>query len=438
MITEKEILAKLTSIIDPDFNQDIVSLGFVKNIKVEEGNVAFDIELTTPACPIKAEFQQKAESAVKSLPGVGRVNVNMTSASRSQPVSSPELEKSTLKSVRSIIAVSSCKGGVGKSTLAATMALELAQRGFKVGLVDTDIYGPSVPSLFNLYNVQIFVNAEQQFIPLEAGPLKLMSFGFLLGDAPAVLRGPIATRYIQQLLHNTAWGELDYLFIDMPPGTGDVQLTITQSCRISGAIIVTTKQTLSLVDVARGILMFEKVNVPMLGMIDNMAYFICDQCQKKHFIFGGNEQTRLEERFGIPVLAEVPILGELTQKIEKSMHNEYIKHAVDQSMRALGKLQITQKQVPAISFDDQMVTLKWEDGSALKVSNRDLRLSCSCALCVNELTGKKLLQPESLRPDIKPKEIFPLGNYAIGVNWNDGHSSGIYPYKNIREIAAAK
>ncbi len=434
MTTEKDILNALSRIIDPDFNKDIVSLGFVKNIQIKGKDVSFDIELTTPACPIKAEFQAQAEKSVKSLKDVEGVSVHMTSAPRvkKQPAVA---ESSPLTQVRSIIAVSSCKGGVGKSTVAACLALELAQRGFKVGLMDADIYGPSVPTLLNLQGIPVQVNVKQQLIPLEKNNLKIMSFGFLLGDAPAVLRGPIVSRYIQQLLHQTAWGELDYLFIDMPPGTGDIQLTITQSLKLSGAVIVTTRQTLSLVDVARGILMFEKVDVPMLGIIENMSYFICDQCQKKHYIFGEKQGSRLEERFGLPVLAEIPIIGALTGQIEQAVANDFIRNAVDAVIRSLGKTSLLTKQTPSIEFNAEEIHLRWSNGEDIRVKNRDLRLSCGCALCINEMTGEKIFKKETIRPDIQPKEIFTLGNYAIGINWNDGHSSGIYPYKSIREVA---
>ncbi|MEI7999605.1 MAG: Mrp/NBP35 family ATP-binding protein, partial [Candidatus Omnitrophota bacterium] len=188
-----------------------------------------------------------------------------------------------LSKVKNIIAVSSCKGGVGKSTVAAGVAKALLRQGMKVGLLDADLHGPSIPTLFNLPSVDIRLNEFKMAVPAEVEGLKLMSFGFLLGDAPAVMRGPIVANYIQQLLFQTDWGELDYLIIDMPPGTGDIQLTITQSIRLTGAVIVTTRQTLSLVDVARGILMFEKVKVPILGIVENMAFFICDACEKKHY-----------------------------------------------------------------------------------------------------------------------------------------------------------
>ena len=441
MVKESEILQTLKKVIDPDFNKDIVSLGFVQNIKIDGGKVAFDIALTTPACPVKSEFQAQAEQLVGRLSGVKEVHVNMTTLPNVIPQvqtgSNMAAPSDALKGVRSIIAVSSCKGGVGKSTTAALFAIELAQRGFKVGLIDADIHGPSIPTLFDLIHPEVYVNKDKQFIPIEKHGMKIMSFGFLLGDAPAVMRGPIVTRYIQQLIYQTAWGELDYLFIDMPPGTGDIQLTITQTVKLSGAVIVTTPQTLSLVDVSRGILMFEKVEVPILGIVQNMSYFVCDNCNKKHFIFGGSHSGSLLDRFGLETLAEIPLLPQFTMKFDEPLRNQYIMDAVDKTVRALGKISIQQKQVPTIKFDAEHTYLTWPDGTQSTVSNRDLRLSCRCALCMNELTGEQILKPQSIKSDIAPTKISTLGNYAIGIDWNDGHSSGIYPYKSIKELTTA-
>lgn len=434
MPNDKEILGALSKIIDPDFNRDIVSLGFVQNLKINGGDVSFDIALTTPACPVKDEFQKQAETLIKGLSGVKNVSIKMTTLAR-KTAAGAQGAASTLKDVKSIIAVSSCKGGVGKSTMAAHLALELARRGFKVGLVDTDIHGPSVPALFDMHNVEIFANKNRHFIPVEFQNLKMMSFGFLLGESPAVMRGPMVTQYVNQILHGTAWGELDYLFIDMPPGTGDIQLTITQTVALSGAVIVTTRQTLSLVDVARGILMFEKVNVPILGIIENMSYFHCNNCDKKHYIFGGSEEQSLKDKFGLDILAEIPLLPQFTAKIEDTFANEFIMTAVDNTMRALGKSSILQKQIPEIKFDATYTFFKWPDGEEVKVKNRDLRLSCRCALCVNEMTGELILKEGHVAENIMPTACMPLGNYAIGINWNDNHTSGIYPYPTIRKLA---
>src|SRR5277367_702590 len=251
----------------------------------------------------------------------------------------------SLSKVKHVIAISSCKGGVGKSTIASALAWEMAKRGFKTGLLDADIYGPSLPSLFQLRDAKVQSNEFKMLTPIEYKGLKLMSFGFLLGDAPAVMRGPIVTRYIQQLLFQTDWGELDYLILDMPPGTGDIQLTITQSIKLTGAVIVTTHHSLSLVDTARGILMFEKVKVPILGVIENMAYFTAPDTGKKYYIFGEQKAGALSLRFGVKTLTEIPILGELSGDMRAYQANGYIQKAADELLQAVGKIQSAQSDL---------------------------------------------------------------------------------------------
>ncbi len=429
MLTEKEICNALKTIIDPDFKKDIVSLGFVKNILIREEKVSFDVELTTPACPIKAEFKKAAEKAVKALEGVEEVEVTMTASKKKSPY---QHKNSGLKNVKTILAVSSCKGGVGKSTISGHLAEEIAGRGFKVGLLDADLFGPSVPILFNLRNIKISVK-NQKYVPVEKNSLKLMSFGFLLGDSPAVMRGPMVSNYIQQLLHSVEWGELDYLLIDLPPGTGDIQLTITQSVKLDGAIIVTTAQSLAIADVAKGILMFEKVNVPMLGIIENMSYFACDNCGKKHFIFGSNGNSHLTDRFGLETLARLPLDPNFAEKLTKKEENGLIKAAADKVIMALGKSSIINTVTPMVSFNDEEMIFKWPDGKVSIISNFDLRLSCKCANCIDEMSGKQMLKKEDIPSNIKAEEVIPLGNYAIAIKWSDGHNSGIYPYKGIMD-----
>jgi len=418
MIQEQDILEKLKNIIDPDLNQDIVSLGFVQNIQIQEGDVSLTIALTTPACPVKDQFQSDAKKLIEEIKGVNIVQITMSSLPKNTKLKGPE-PLGSLNDVRSIIAISSCKGGVGKSTIAAQMAQELASRGFRVGLMDADIYGPSIPILFNLKNKKMNVDKQNRLIPVEKNNLKLMSFGFLLGDNPAVMRGPIVTRYIQQMLLNTDWGILDYLFIDLPPGTGDVHLTITQTIRLDGAVIITTPHNLSLIDVARGILMFEKVSVPILGIIENMSYFQSNDSDDKHYIFGQGGASHLKDRFGVSILSEIPILPQLAMNIENPVSNSYIMDAVDQTMRSLGKHSIHMKDIPNVYSDEKNITLNWSDGTKMTASNFDLRLNSQDALSVNEMTGQKLLKPEDINANIAATKVTPLGNYALSIEWND-------------------
>ena len=432
MVTEEQVLAELSKIIDPDFQRDIVSLGFVQDMVIEPTVISFTIELTTPACPLSPVFQKQAIDLVGDLPGVERVNVTMTA--RKQEGRRMNTEESGLKDVKYILAVSSCKGGVGKSTVSSMLARTLAARGSKVGLLDADVYGPSIPTLFNIHKPGVRATDDNRFYPNEVEGLKLMSFGFLMGDGPAVIRGPMVAQYMQQLLHGVLWGDLDYLIIDMPPGTGDVQLTISQAVQIDASVIVTTPHQLSLTDVRKGIMMFDKVNVPVLGVIENMSYFECDGCSKRHAIFGEAGARTLEERFGLQTLAELPISHKLSGEYESVAAQQVASDTVDVVIRALGKKVMEQPAIPQIESDEKTISLVFEDGERVTVSNAALRRACNCALCVDEMTRAPLLDPASVPMDIRAEKVSLIGNYAILVDWSDGHNTGFFPFSSIREV----
>lgn len=423
MVSEKQVLEALSQIIDPDFHRDIVSLGFVQKMNIIGASVSFEIELTTPACPLSPVFKKQAEELVGALPDVDAVHVTMTARKRA---ARPNAAESGLRGVKNIIAVSSCKGGVGKSTIAALLAKTLSQRGAQTGLLDADIYGPSIPTLFNIHHPQVFSNQQDRILPVAVNGLKLMSFAFLTGDGPTVLRGPIVSQYIQQLLHNVEWGDLDYLVIDFPPGTGDIQLTISQSIQIDGAVIVTTPHQLSLTDVRKGIQMFEKVNIPVLGIVENMAWFACDNCSKKHYLFGEAGAKSLETLFGLDTLAELPISNALT--------SEYADVTTDAVIRALGRKLLATSVPPEVEFDAQEIRLVWPD-ETVRVANRTLRAACACALCIDEMSRRPILDPKTIPEDIHALSVGRIGQYAITVDWSDGHNTGFFPYKTIRELA---
>lgn len=433
MPSEQEVLDALRTVIDPDFGKDIVSLGFIQDLKIEGDAVSFTVRLTTPACPVRDQFKIQCEQAVSALPGVKRVQVTMDAM---KPKTQGRQTVSALTTVGTIIAVSSAKGGVGKSTIAAHMARGIQREGHRVGLLDADVYGPSIPTLFNLHRPDIYMDQDKMILPVEADGLKLMSMGFVLGDAPAVLRGPMVSGYVQQILHQTKWGELDYLIIDFPPGTGDIQLTLVQQAAIDGAVIVTTPQSLSLVDVARGILMFEKVDVPVLGLVENMSYFVCDQCEKKHYVFGEGARS-LQRRFGIPTLAEFPLLPGLSQldSPEAGADLDPVKELTENLHRAVGKRRLEKADRPEVCAEGSNIVVQWPDGRKDVMPARDVRISCQCAQCVEEFTGKQLLEPGSVPEDIEATAIQPLGNYAVSIAWSDGHSSGIYSWDHLRQVA---
>lgn len=306
---ETKVLEVLKTIMDPDLHKNIVSLGFVKNMKIDGGSVKFDVELTTPACPVKEQLKKECETKVLTIDGVKRVEVSMTSQVRTT-----QHNKEILTGVKNIVAVASGKGGVGKSTISTNLALALSLTGAKVGLMDADIYGPSIPQMMGIPITPPKGGPDNKFFPHENHGMKVVSAGFLSKEGqPLMLRGPMLGGIIQQFLSNVEWGELDYLVIDLPPGTGDVQLTLTQRAPLSGGVIVTTPQEVSLIDAEKGLRMFEQVKVPVLGVIENMSYFICDGCDKKHYIFKHGGGKALADRFKVPFLGEVPIINAVVE-----------------------------------------------------------------------------------------------------------------------------
>jgi len=433
MLSEERVLDAMRHIIDPDLGKDIVSLGFIKNLTIAGGEVSFTVELTTPACPVKEEFRQKCADAVGALEGVQSVKVEMgAQAPRKREAEGPN----TLTSVDTIIAVSSCKGGVGKSTVAAQLAVAMQREGLATGLLDADVYGPSMPTMFGLHNPTVYGNSEGLIVPLEAEGLKLMSMGFLLGENPAVLRGPIVSNYIQQILRQTDWGKLDYLIIDMPPGTGDIQLTIVQQAQLDGAVIVTTPQALSLVDVARGILMFDKVNVPVLGVVENMSWFEDEESGKRYYPFGHSEQS-IQKRFGLPTLVELPItpgISEITNHQLRARSAAFDTLA-ENVHRNIGISRMSGQTQPEVEATPEGLKVTFQDGKTALYSLFDLRCACPCARCVDEYTGERLLDPGQISDDVNIEGMRELGNYAISFAWSDGHSTGIYSWEYLRELA---
>jgi ATP-binding protein involved in chromosome partitioning len=305
--SSSSVLDALRPIVDPDFGKSIVDLGFVKNLAIDGSRVSFDIELTTPACPVKEEFETQARRRVLALPGVETVDVRMTSDTRGRRSGPGDARAAVLPGVRNTLAVASGKGGVGKSTVAVNLALALRESGAAVGLMDADVYGPSLPLLTGVSGRPRAVG--QRILPHEGLGLRLMSMGFFLtDDSPVIWRGPMVHGLVRQFLTDVEWGELDYLVVDMPPGTGDAALTLTQQAPLSGALIVTTSNDLSLVDARKGLAMFQKVQVPVLGIVENMSYFTPpDLPDRRYYIFGQGGGRRVAGELGVDFLGEVPI-----------------------------------------------------------------------------------------------------------------------------------
>lgn len=474
-----EVLKSLKAVIDPDLNQDIVTLGFVKNLSLDEASreVAFDVELTTPACPVKDQFAADCERIVLELPWIETAKITMTA----QPSA---MDTSTLgmAQIGAVIAVSSCKGGVGKSTTAVNLAYSLQSLGATVGIFDADVYGPSLPTMIKPDD-DIVRFVGRQIAPLQRNGVRLMSFGYV-NEGSAIMRGPMVTQLLDQFLSVTQWGSLDYLILDMPPGTGDIQLTLTQRLNITAAVIVTTPQELSFADVVRGVEMFDSVNVPCVAVVENMAYYevekdkafdtskleaafsevlaakgvngdskdlakelvkiVLDKTESKKIpIFGPGHKQRLSDQWGIEHTFSMPLMD--TIAFNGDSGTPFVLEYPDSSQAAIYKelARSVVSEVAKAKYSQSRPDVAYEDGDHKirvdedHVSPADLRRACRCAACVEEMTGRQILVASSISDSIKPIKMASTGNYALSVDWSDGHRS-LYPYRQIRALMEDK
>ncbi|MCM8811632.1 MAG: Mrp/NBP35 family ATP-binding protein [Candidatus Omnitrophica bacterium] len=303
VLTEQTVLEKLKEVEDPELGVDVITLKMVKEVRISGGSVSLTLELTTPACPVREKFQEEIRSAVASIPGVSKVDVTTTARVRA----TRPFDQQGMPGVKNVVAVASGKGGVGKSTVSANIAVALARSSARVGLMDADIYGPNIPLMMGLTGLPPL--KDQRIVPAENFGVRVMSMGFLIGPEEAVVwRGPMLHGAVNKFLKEVLWGELDYLIVDLPPGTGDVQLSLAQSIPLSGALIVTTPQDVALQDVRRAISMFEKLKVPILGIVENMSSFFCPHCGKETEIFSKGGGQRAAESAGVPFLGKIPLL----------------------------------------------------------------------------------------------------------------------------------
>ena len=299
------VLNALRVVVDPDIRKDIVSLGFVKDLTIADGRASFTIELTTPACPVKDQMRDQAVAAVRAVPGISDVKVQLTAKVRSATFS--EAGRPPIPGVKNVIAVGAGKGGVGKTTVSVNLALALARCGSRVGILDGDMYGPNVPIMLGLNNTQMGTDG-QRIVPAEKYGIQVVSIGFLTNDdAPIIWRGPMLHQAIQQFFREVAWKELDYLIIDMPPGTGDVALSLSQTVPVVGSVVVTTPQQVSLADSRRAVRMYQKLNIPTLGIVENMSYHRCTNCHHESDLFGHGGGEAMASEMDVPFLGRLPI-----------------------------------------------------------------------------------------------------------------------------------
>jgi len=431
MPTVKQVFDALRHITEPGHHADIVSRGQVHDLKIDAGRVFFKVRLSTDRGEVMEAVRGLCEQALEGIAGVETIEVAFE-AHLPQPREAPT--DVALGGVKHLIAISSCKGGVGKSTVAVLLAKALQRAGHAVGLLDADVYGPSAPSLLHCHHPEIEVGG-QYFRPVDIDGLKVMSMGFVMGESPAIVRGPIVSRYVQQVLMQCQWGNLDYLIIDLPPGTGDIQLTLVQQVSLDGALIVTTPHMLSLVDVAKGILMFEKVSVPVLGIVENMCAFTPEDSDTTYYPFGRSEGS-LQKRFGIETLAELPITQGMSDPLQPGPVVEGAFDALATAMiEAVAKSKEEQSAPPEVEVLPGAVRFVFNDGLVAAIPNHTLRCACPCAMCVDENSGERLLDPAQIPNTVAPEALMPLGNYAIVFEWSDGHTTGIYPWAYLRKLA---
>lgn len=349
--------------------------------------------------------------------------------------------------IKNIIAIASGKGGVGKSTVSTNLAYALKKAGFKVGLMDADIYGPSQPSMLGAPLEPPHVHAGQ-LLPSNRHGLSFISMGLFLGDnSPVIWRAPMAMKMIQQFIANVLWGELDYLLIDLPPGTGDVQLTLAQQAQLTGAVIVTTPQEVALGVARKGLKMFEQVNVPIIGIIENMSGFICQHCGQETAIFGAGGGARMAQETGVAFLGAIPLDPRIMSSGEEGLPI-LINGGDSPAGKVYTKLaQIIEGRVAEMKAAGNMVEpeqaeisskgelfIRWPDGHESVYAPYHLRINCRCAVCIDENTGRRTLDPSRVPLDIQMQGINPVGRYAISINFNDGHNTGIFTFKRLRDL----
>ena len=372
-----------------------------------------------------------------------------------------------------MIAISSGKGGVGKSTVTANIAVALADAGLSVGVVDADIYGPSIPGMLGIPATKPAMSPDQKVIPAKAHGVKVISMGMLSSDdAPAILRGPMVTKYLQMFVRQVDWGALDVLLLDLPPGTGDIQLTLAQAFPLSGAVVVSTPQDVSLKIARRGLRMMEQVNVPVLGVIENMSGFTCPSCGTVTHIFHQGGGAAIAQELGVDFLGKVPLdpsivdCGDAGRPLMRDAPDSPAAAAYRQIAATLadggaqaggiatpfawtlaegkGKPGATAatggpaERLAAIDHAEGALVLRWCDGAEQRLPDRDLRIACQCAQCREEMSGKRLLDPETVPLDIAVTRVWSVGNYALGIAFSDGHDTGIYTFKALRALAGTE
>ena len=463
-LDQKQVLEILAPIRNREFGRDsIVSLGQVADIRICRPIVSVTVALPNAGSAVGGEIREQVREALLRLPGVERAEVSLRTEVSASPTSrvqqdagpasgstgprAPMPDPSKPDGVQNVVAIASGKGGVGKSTVSANLAVALATEGARVGLLDADVYGPSQTTMFGMDD-RPDTDEHRRLLPHEAHGVRFISMGMLSSkETPVIWRGPMASRLVQQFFSGVVWGELDYLLVDLPPGTGDVQLTVAQTAALAGAVIVTTPQAVARTIAEKGLRMFQPVRVPVLGVIENMSSFACPHCGETTNIFstGGGEEVARD--LGLPFLGGVPLdprvvvagdegtptvvrdpgspaavaYREIARKValEVARSNQAERGGIAESVRVEGNA----------------VVVRWHDGRADRLGFEHLRNHCPCATCVDEWSGKRRALTLLLPTNFAPRKLVPVGNYGVQIHWNDGHETGIYSHYLLRRLA---
>lgn len=444
-LTREQVIDALRPVQDPEIGRSLVDLGMIKDVAIEGGRVHVHVELTTPACPLRGRIETDVRQALTALPGVSEVAVQFSSRVRAAGSGMPD--RQPLPGVKNTIAVASGKGGVGKSTVAVNLAIALAQDGASVGLLDADVYGPSIPIMMGVSHRPTMQDGK--IVPLEAFGVKVMSVGFILDPEKALIwRGPLVSQLISQFLSDVDWGELDYLVIDLPPGTGDAQLTLVQRIPLSGAVIVTTPQDVALADAVKGLAMFREVKTTILGIIENMSYFICPKCGERSDIFGHGGAEVEAQKLGIPFLGAVPLHMEIRSRSDSgqpvvatnpdSPHAQIYRDIAAKAWTELESARGARINPPKLELAPNRDALKvtFEDGESHELTAEMLRVMSPSA----EVQGHSPDQRVTVarKRHVKISDLQPVGNYAVRIVFDDGHDTGLYTWGYLRTLGREK
>ena len=441
---KKNLIKDILNEIKTEEGKSILEVGLLYDIKYDEKSNKIKVQLN-----LHKDFRKiksLIENRIKIEEELKNEKVDVAIAPQEKKTESSASTKVGLRKVKHIIAVSSCKGGVGKSTVAVNLAFSLLQRNKKVGIFDADIYGPSLPTMISPKDSSLrsYDDNPQIIIPIEFSGIKAMSFGYAAPGRRAIMRGPIVSNVVTQLICNTDWGELDYLVVDMPPGTGDIQISLCQEVNFTGGVVVTTPQKLSFIDVVKGIEMFDELKIPVLGVVENMSYYTCESCDAKHHIFGRGYVNMLKKQFGIedsfnlpidPMMSRVSDLGSPYVLIapETSPAQKIFKEISEKIIARIDNIESITKHKPTAEYSptEGTINIKYDQDKIKRIDPLHLRKKCMCAACIDEFTGEKILKEKLIPTDVHPKKLEDKGNYALAVVWSDGHRSSIYPYKRL-------